>query len=98
VFPEGTRGTGPKIGQLFDGASYLAARCGVPLVPVGIGGSEGILDGGLPRPRRVAVVVGEPIQPPRRDGPARRPAIARMTDELVAELQRCFDRALDLAG
>ena len=75
VFPEGTRESGPRIAPLFDGAAYLAVKLGVPIVPVGVGGSEDILPKGklLPRPRRVAVVVGKPDPPagPGRPRPAR---------------------------
>jgi 1-acyl-sn-glycerol-3-phosphate acyltransferase len=99
VFPEGTRGSGPRLGPLFDGAAYLAVKLGVPIVPVGIGGSEDILPKGkvFPRLNRVAVVVGNPIQPPKLEGRARRSAAAEMTDALGAELQRVFTDALLLA-
>ena len=95
VFPEGTRGSGAEIAELFDGAAFLAVKLGVPIVPVGIGGSEHILPKGkvFPRMHRVAVSVGHPIQPPVLEGRARRAAAARMTEELHAELQRCFDDA-----
>lgn len=100
VFPEGTRSSGPRIAPLFDGAAYLALKLGVPIVPVGIGGSEEILPKGkvFPRPRRVAVVVGNPISPPVLGGRARRVASAQLTDELAAELQRVFTDALLIVG
>jgi 1-acyl-sn-glycerol-3-phosphate acyltransferase len=99
VFPEGTRGSGPRVGSLFDGAAYLALKLGVPIVPVGVGGSEEILAKGklFPRIRRVAVVVGSPIEPPALDGRARRAAATKLTDELAAELQRVFTDALLIA-
>ena len=40
VFPEGTRRSGPVVEDLFDGPAYLAARTGVPIVPLGIGGQR----------------------------------------------------------
>jgi 1-acyl-sn-glycerol-3-phosphate acyltransferase len=100
VFPEGTRESGPRIAPLFDGAAYLAVKLGVPIVPVGVGGSEGILPKGklFPRPRRVAVVVGKPIVPPVLEGRARRAAATKLTAELAAELQRVFTEALLIAG
>jgi len=100
VFPEGTRRFGPVITDLHDGAAYLAARAGVPIVPVGVGGSEEILPSGRSRLRlhRVAVVVGRPIVPPARDGRTRRRDVSEMTAALHAELQRCFDDARRLAG
>ena len=99
VFPEGTRGHGPDIGELFDGAAYLAARLGLPVVPVAIGGSEEILASGkvLPRIRRVGIVVGEPILPPVHEGRVRRQEVAQMTEQLRTELQKRFDDALALA-
>jgi 1-acyl-sn-glycerol-3-phosphate acyltransferase len=100
IFPEGTRNNGPEIGALFDGAAYLAARLQVAILPVAIGGSEEILASGkvIPRLERVAVVVGEPIQPPRHEGRVRRQEVAQMTEQLRVELQKRFDDALALAG
>ena len=59
--PGGHAQRGPILGQLHDGVAYLALKLGVPIVPVGIGGSEEILASGklLPRIRKVAVVIGE---------------------------------------
>ena len=100
LFPEGTRGQGPELAPLFDGAAYLAVKVGVPIVPVGVGGTEHILPKGkrLPRIHKVAVVVGEPIVPPAHEGRARRGAATKLTDELATELQQCFDAANRLAG
>jgi 1-acyl-sn-glycerol-3-phosphate acyltransferase len=95
LFPEGTRGSGPELSPLFDGAAYLAVKLGVPIVPVGIGGSEEILRKGakVPRLHRVAVVVGDPIAPPESNGRSRRSAAMKMTEQLGVELQRAFDDA-----
>jgi 1-acyl-sn-glycerol-3-phosphate acyltransferase len=101
IFPEGTRRHGRDIVGLFDGGAYLATRLGVPIVPVGIGGSEQILASGktLPRPHRVAIVVGDPIQPPDRSaGRVRRQEVTDTTEKVRVELQSCFDEALALAG
>ena len=72
IFPEGTRRAGPEIAELFAGAAFLSVKFGVPIVPVGIGGSEHILPKGkvLPRIHRVAVSVGEPLAPPVARGPS----------------------------
>ena len=69
VFPEGTRQHGEKIQPLQPGAAYLALRADVPIVPIGIAGSEQIMRTSgrrLPRFDRVAIVVGEPVVPPPR--------------------------------
>lgn len=64
MFPEGTRRSGERVEDLREGVAYLALRAGVPVVPVGIGGSELAMPRGsrLPRPRRVDLVVGPPLR------------------------------------
>jgi 1-acyl-sn-glycerol-3-phosphate acyltransferase len=95
VFPEGTRSEGEELATLFSGAAYLALKQGVPIVPVGIGGSEQIIvrRGGIPRFSRVCVVVGEPIVCERTSGTIKRSLITKTNDELRARLQMCFDDA-----
>lgn len=72
MFPEGTRRSGTKVEDLKDGVAYLSLRAGVPVVPVGIGGSERAMPRGsrFPRPRRINVFIGPPVPPaePVRDG------------------------------
>jgi 1-acyl-sn-glycerol-3-phosphate acyltransferase len=102
LFPEGTRQTGTKLHPLFEGAAFVAARAGVPLVPVGIGGSEWAMPKGSRRilPVKVVMVVGDPILPAARAEGARlsRRSVTEMTDRLDADLQALFDRALREAG
>jgi 1-acyl-sn-glycerol-3-phosphate acyltransferase len=100
VFPEGTRRHGRDVTDLFDGTAYLAVKLGVPILPVGIGGSEEILASGkkLPRLRRVAVVVGPPISPPPGATTRKRGDLIAITAELQVELQRLFDEAMSVAG
>ena len=100
IFPEGTRGSGPVLGPVFDGVAYLALRTGAPIVPVGIAGSEAIFvpGGRLPHLPRIAVVAGEPIMVERREATVRRSEAAALTDRLRAELQACFDRARVIAA
>jgi 1-acyl-sn-glycerol-3-phosphate acyltransferase len=98
MFPEGTRQSGPIVQPLFDGPAYVAARAGIPIVPVGIGGSEAAMPRGskLIRPTRVVLIVGEPIHPPAAvDAGARVPrrVVREVTEKLQAEVQRLFDAA-----
>jgi 1-acyl-sn-glycerol-3-phosphate acyltransferase len=102
LFPEGTRQSGPTVQPLFEGAAFVAARAGVPILPVGIGGSEWAMTKGKKRIRRVkvAMVVGAPIPAPARPPGARVPrrAVAETSEALHKELQVLFDEALTRAG
>ena len=101
LFPEGTRQSGPRVMPLFDGAAYVAAKAGVPIVPVGIGGSEGVMPKGsrMIRPRKCVVVVGVPlIAPVDESGRVPRSAVREVTERLSSELQRLYDEAQDRAG
>jgi 1-acyl-sn-glycerol-3-phosphate acyltransferase len=102
IFPEGTRQSGPKVQDLFEGAAYVASKVGVPIVPVGVGGSERALRKGekLPRPVKVTIVVGKPIMPaaPSEGGRTSRRAVHELTLRLRDEIQQLFDEAQELAG
>ena len=107
LFPEGTRRHGPTLEPILDGAAYLALRAGVPIIPVGVGGSERRMPKGskFPRPGRISIVIGEPIDPAawvkegrsEASGGAARRVPRSATRDLSAvvrwEVQRCFDRA-----
>lgn len=97
IFPEGTRQTGPEVQPLFEGAAYVATRTGVPIIPVGIGGSEKAMPKGakLLYPVKVSVVIGPALHPkPPVDGKrTSRRAIHELTEQLHAELQKLFDQA-----
>ena len=77
---------------------FLAAKAGVPIVPVGIAGS----DRAMPRkakfiyPRKVHVIVGEPFMvETNAKGRASREQLSAATDRLHAEIQELYDRALE---
>jgi 1-acyl-sn-glycerol-3-phosphate acyltransferase len=98
VFPEGTRRAGPVVETLHEGAAFLAARTGAPIVPIGIGGSAEVMPKGskMVRPVKVHVVVGDPIAPPARSDGGRVPRhqVHQVTEQLRDELQRVYDAAL----
>ncbi len=102
LFPEGTRQSGPVVAPILDGAVFVAARAGVPIVPVGIGGSEWAMPKGSRgiRPVKVVAVVGRPIPSPARSDTGRvsRKAVAGLSERLHAELQDLLDRSLAAAG
>ena len=64
VFPEGTRSPDGKLREFKPGAFKIALRAGVPIVPVTIRGANALLPKGslAPRPGRVEVIIGRPIE------------------------------------
>jgi 1-acyl-sn-glycerol-3-phosphate acyltransferase len=102
MFPEGTRRSGPVVEDLFDGPAYVAARTGVPIVPMGIGGSERMMPKGAKflRPSKLVLIVGTPIQPPPpgENGRVSRHVVRDLTATLQVEVQRLFDEAQAAAG
>lgn len=102
LFPEGERKAGPLVEPLFDGAAHIACRAQVPIVPVGIGGSERVMPKGkrFIYPRKVHVIVGEPLQPPplTEGGRVPRAQVKVLTEQLHTQLQTLFDTAQVRAG
>jgi 1-acyl-sn-glycerol-3-phosphate acyltransferase len=96
LFPEGERKSGPEVQPLFDGAAYLALKANVPIVPVGIGGSERVMPKGsrMIYPRKVHVIVGQPLLPGAPGtGRVLRERVGELTSELHTRLQELFDEA-----
>ncbi|MEO8694372.1 MAG: lysophospholipid acyltransferase family protein [Acidimicrobiales bacterium] len=100
MFPEGTRKSGPVVQEIFDGPAFVASRAGVPIVPVGIGGSERVMPRGSKwiRPKKVVLIVGKPIVPPHIEGRVPRRVVTELTEQLHQSLQQLFDEADVKAG
>ena len=101
LFPEGERKDGPLIQPLFDGAVFIAARAGVPIIPIGIGGSARVMPrhAKMIHPQKVHVVIGEPIHiEVGESGRASRQTVKDTTEQLSVELQRLFDLAQSRVG
>ena len=101
LFPEGTRQHGPVVQDLFDGAAFVQSRTGVPIIPVGIGGSEAAMPKGAKfiRPHKVRLIVGPALLAGDVQGSkARRSAVRERTAELRGVIQDLFDQAQTEAG
>ncbi len=96
LFPEGTRQEGNDVKDLHDGAMFIASRTGAPVVPVGIGHTERAMPRGakFPRPVKVSIVIGEPIQPPTSETRVTRSQIAAATEELRASLEKVYAQSM----
>jgi len=87
--PEGTRSPTAQLQKAWDGAGYLAARAGVPILPVGLAGSEDAsFFGNLRRLRRTKVVirVGKPFWLPPPKGDDRDEKLKQNTDEIMCRI------------
>ena len=102
LFPEGTRREGPVIEDLMEGAAFLSARTGAPIVPIGIGGSDLSMPKGnaIPKPFTIQIVIGPGIPPPARTGGGRvsRSAVHAATEGLVGKLQAVYDESKAKTG
>ena len=87
--PEGTRSHTGALIEGRSGSSYLAARSGVPVFPVGITGSEdSMVFAGLRKLRRarILVKVGKPFYlPPIKNG-QREQVLKEYTDEIMCQI------------
>lgn len=102
MFPEGTRREGPRLKRedMHDGPAFVAARSGVPIVPVGLGGTVKALPKGskVPRMHRCVAVIGDPIYPPPKvDGRVPRRVVRELSDRLFRDLGDVYVEARVLA-
>lgn len=101
MFPEGTRQSGATLHPLFEGPAYVALKRGVPIVPVGIGGTERVMRKGSKMiwPHKCHVTVGAPIAVEHGgNGRVDRQRMTQITAELANRLQTVFDDARRRAG
>jgi len=89
IYPEGTRSRDGRLYRGRTGVAHLALTAGVPIVPVGIHGTDHVqpVDARWPRLAKVTVEFGEPIEVAGRfagvpQGKARR----LLTDEVMAAI------------
>lgn len=85
LFPEGTRAKDGALGSFHRGALVLAEQAGVPVIPVGIAGTDRLLPKhGRLRSSLVRVSIGEPL--PRAVSPAEaRDAVLALHSRTAAE-------------
>ena len=88
IAPEGTRSRESKgLLEGKQGAAVLAARANVPIIPIGIIGSESV-NGGWARLRRpsVTIRVGKPYTIPPMDRDNRQAWLSQYTDEIMCRI------------
>nr|WP_179617122.1 lysophospholipid acyltransferase family protein [Nocardioides marinisabuli] len=89
LYPEGSRSRDGRLYRGRTGVAHLALTAGVPVVPVGLVGTERLQPVGtsLPRPVRVTVRFGAPVQAAGRfDGVPLGRARRELTDEVMTAI------------
>jgi 1-acyl-sn-glycerol-3-phosphate acyltransferase len=63
IFPEGGRTRDGNLQEFKEGVAYIAIKAGVPIIPVGLTGTRGVLPmgSGIVRRGRVTLRIGDPI-------------------------------------
>jgi 1-acyl-sn-glycerol-3-phosphate acyltransferase len=90
VYPEGTRSPDGRLYRGRTGAARLAVAAGVPIVPVGMLGTDRVQPIGQPYPMlfrgKVTIRFGKPLETVGRADD--RTSLRELTDELMAEIQK----------
>jgi 1-acyl-sn-glycerol-3-phosphate acyltransferase len=91
VYPEGTRSPDGRLYRGRTGAARLAVGAGVPIIPVGVLGTEKIQPIGQPYPKlvgrgKVTLKFGKPIETAGRADD--RTSLRALTDEIMVEIQK----------
>lgn len=90
IFPEGGRVDPGTTDAALVGVALLARRTGVPVVPVGIAGTERAMPRGVavPRPVQVSVRYGEPLRYEEAAAAGGRAGDQAFTEELMRRIRR----------
>lgn len=94
VFPEGTRNRAGTA-EAQQGAAFIAMRASVPIVPVGIAGTDRIMPDGARFMRfpRVTISFGDPVSGEDFADLSRKDRVEAMTTEVMLRIAREIDRA-----
>jgi 1-acyl-sn-glycerol-3-phosphate acyltransferase len=89
IYPEGTRTLDGSIGEFHSGAIHLARDCAVPLVPVALLGTRGVLPKhGDFTPTPMEARIGEPVDTDGITADELRTTVARLRDDHPVRMRR----------
>ncbi|MBA7507369.1 Bifunctional protein Aas [subsurface metagenome] len=87
TFPEGTRSKSGQLQPAFSGSALIALHSGVPILPVGIAGTERIKGvAWLLRRPRIAVNIGQPFHLPPASSKLTKVELARLTNYMMGRI------------
>ncbi len=88
MFPEGSRSQTTRMQPALPGAALIASRLGIPILPVGIAGTDKLRNLKwcvLHRPR-ITVTIGKPFNPPPSDGKLTREQRNRLINDIMRKI------------
>ncbi len=87
VFPEGSRSKNTQLQPAFPGSALIALRNDVPILPVGIAGTERLKGAGwlLSRPH-ITVNIGSPFRLPLANGKLSKTELAELTNLMMRHI------------
>lgn len=88
MFPEGSRSKAGKMKPALPGAALIASRLGVPILPVGITGTDKFNDlkwSFLHRPK-ITITIGQPFNLPSADGKLTKEKRRQLINEIMREI------------
>ncbi len=94
IFPEGTRSADGVLADAKPGVAMLATRSGVPILPVGVSGTDRFLGRGARFPRlgtRITLRVGRPFTLELDPGKPRRAAVNAASEEIMRHIAELVD-------
>ena len=87
IFPEGTRSNSARLRPAFSGSALVALRSGVPVLPVGIAGTEKFKGvGGMLRRPQVTVNIGRPFYLPSINSRPTKVELAKLSDFIMRRI------------
>jgi 1-acyl-sn-glycerol-3-phosphate acyltransferase len=88
MFPEGTRSNDAQLMSALPGAALIALRTGVPILPVGITGTEKLrnLKWCFLHHPKITITIGKPFNPPSCDGKPTKEQRNRLADDIMKKI------------
>jgi 1-acyl-sn-glycerol-3-phosphate acyltransferase len=95
IFPEGTRSFDGGLRELKPGFVALVRRANVPVIPVAVAGAYEAFPRGawFPRPSRIRIIYGSPLDPTRLAELCQKGREAELVEWTRASIQECLDTA-----
>ena len=95
IFPEGTRSQDGQLRDMKPGFVALVRRASVPVIPVGVAGAFEAFPRGawFPRPSKIRIVYGRPLDPTRLAELCQKGREADLVELSSVAIQECLDTA-----